>query len=448
MNEIIKILEPTIKTKPIEFAPQYDNDGRKMDVAGEKLGLSSPYITINTLAFWDTSISEFLMDTSGFLPKVTFTIFDINQRLTNEFLPIDDIACIFIRSDNTDFSSVRQDFKITSFSKVYDDVYSVEAILHIPNLFNDEIYGHKGTSFSCLKEIASLLGLGFASNIQDTNDSMYHICSNDNFKEFITNDILSYIYKDDRSFFVCYIDQWYYLNLIEVNCLLKKEIELNQTSWVAGASTELHKEKEKNIESLFLSNLPDSDGRANFVNDYEIINIGGMKSIKNGYRQNVIYYDKDKKSHQQYFIESLTTEGIDADDRVIKGERNEDHTKNTRNIHFESLFLDNAHENYFFAKAFNRLNVEEINKFKVKFDMNGINFGLMNYMVIPIHISNNSEVYGDLEGGGVDVNVPLSGNYIITSMMYEYNQMKGGGTKLSFIGKKREVRKKHIDETI
>lgn len=447
MNKIIKITEPTIKTKKIEFDLQYDDSGNKLDVAGEKLGLSSPYITINTLAFWDSSILEFSLDTSGFLPKVMFTIGDINHSLSNEFLPIDDIACVFIRSDNTDFFSVRQDFKITSFVKIADSVYSVEGILHIPKMFNDEIFGHKGTSFACLKEIAGLLGLGFASNIQDTNDSMYHVCCNDNFKEFISSEILGYIYKDDKSFFTCYVDQWYYLNLVEINCLFKKDVELDQTSWVAASSTELHKEKEKNIELLFLSNLPDSDGRANFIEDYEIINNGGMKSIKNGYRQNIIYYDKDKKKHEQYFIESLTTEGIDADDRVMKGERNEDHTKNTRNIHFESLFLDNAHKDYFFAKAFNKLNIDEINKFKVRFELKGINFGLMNYMIIPIHISNQNRLYEDINGG-TDVNVSLSGNYVITGMCYEYGLIKGGGTRLSFVGKKREIRKKHIDETI
>lgn len=446
--DIIKILRPTIRTKPMEFPSQYDDNGNKMDVANEKLGLSSPFITINTLEFWDSSILEFILDTDGFLPKAIFTIHDINKSLVNEFLPIDDLACIFIRSDNTDFSSIRQDFKITSFTKITEDVYSVESILHIPNLFNDEIYGHKGTSFSCLKEIANILGLGFASNIQDTNDSMYHICANDNFKEFITNEISSYIYKDDRSFFICFIDQWYYLNLVEVNCLMKKEINLEESSWVAGATTELNGEKRKNTELLFFSNLPDSEGRANFIMDYEIINDSGRRSIKSGYRQNLMYYDKDNKKHEQYFIESLTTEGIDSDDRVIKGERNEDHTKNTRNIHFESLFLENAHENYFHAKAFNKLNIEEINKFKVRFDINGVNFAISNYMVIPIHLSNNSQLYADINGDNNDTNVSLSGNYIITGMKYEYQLANNSGTKISFIGKRREIRKKFIDETI
>jgi hypothetical protein len=324
----------------------------------------------------------------------------------------------------------------------------VESILHVPELYNDRIYGHKGTSFSCLKEVAEILGLGFSSNVNDTNDSMNHICANENLKDFILEDVLSYIYKDDRSFFVCFIDQWYNLNLIEVNSLIKKEINLEQVSWVAHATTELDGEKEKNIELLFFSNLPESDGRSNYIQDFEIINDGGRRSIKNGYRQNIMYYDKDNKNHEQYFIESLTTDGIDSDDRVIKGEKNEDHTKNTRNIHFESLFLENAHENYFFAKAFNRLNLDEINKFKVRFDMNGINFAVTNYMVIPIHLSNNSQLYADISGDNNDTNVSLSGNYIITGMKYEYDLSKNNGTKLSFIGKRREIRKKFLDETI
>ena len=447
MNDIIKILEPTIKTKPIEFSPQYV-DGQKIDSAGEKLGMSSPYIAINTLAFWDTSILKFDLTTDNFLPKCSFIIHDINKGLSNEFMPIDDIACVFIRSDNTDFSSIRLDFKIISFQKISEDVYSIDSILYIPNLFNDEIFGHKGTSFSCLKKIAEVLGLGFASNIQDTNDSMYHICSNINYKDFICDEVMSYIYKDDKSFFICYIDQWYYLTLVEANSLFKKDIELNQSSFVNGGA-ELHKEKDKFIELLFLSNLPESDGRPNFINKYEIMNEGGTKAIMNGYRQNVIYYDKDNKNHEQYFVEALTTEGIDADDRVIKGERNEDYTKNIRNIHFESFFLENCHENYCFAKVFNKLNLQEIDKFKVRFYMSGVNFGLMNYMIIPIHISNNDRVYADINGDNNDVSIPLSGNYIISGMNYSYDIMSGvGATKLEFIGRKREIRKKHIDETI
>lgn len=444
MKDIIKISKPTLKTKPIQFDPQYE-DGKKIGIAGEEFGASSPYITINTLAFWDDYIYEFEMDTSGFLPRVKFIINDINARLVNEFMPIDDIACVYIRSDNTDFESVRQDFKIISFQNLGTNLYAVDGVLNVPNLYNDEIFGHKGTSFSCLKKIASELGIGFASNISDTNDSMYHICSNTNYKEFIEKDIMEYIYKDDKSFFTCYIDQWYYLNLVEINSLISSTIDPEEMSFVSMGG-ELHEEKDKDIEGLFLSNLPESDGRANFISGYDIINYGGRKGIKNGYRQNIIYYDKDKKEHNQYFVESLTTEGIDTDSRVIKGERTEDHTKNIRNIHFESLFVDNAHDNYFFAKVFNKINIEELSKFNVRFYMNGVNYALSNYMSIPIHITNNNQNYEDSEGN--DTNIPLSGSYIITGMQYKYSLTDGGATRLTFIGKKREIRKRDIDETI
>lgn len=443
--DVIKIIEPTIRTKPIEFSPQYE-DGHKLDIAGEKLGASSPYITINHMAFWDNTILEFILDTSGFLPKVSMILVDTNQLLVNEFMPINDIACVYLRSDNVDFDSIRQDFRITSFYKVREDVYSVEGLLHIPLFFNTVIQSFKGTSLECIKEIAKEHGLGFATNVSDTNDSMYHLCTNQSHRDFIELEVMKYIYSNDESFFICYIDQFYYINLVEINSLLKVDAEVEMTS-VVGAGGELHDEKDRMEDVLLLGNLPINDGKPNFINSYKPINVSGIRGIRDGYRQNILYYDKNDKSHVQFFIESLTTKGIDSDDRVIKGEVDEDYTKNIRNNVFDSLFKDNAHENYFYATVSNRLNVNEINKIMVEFNMNGVNFGLANYMTVPIAISNNSQMYKDLNENNDEMNISLTGNYIITGMRYIY-RIDNPFTRLSFVGKRREIRKRFIDETI
>lgn len=443
--DILRISKPTLTTKAIEFSPQYV-DGKKEDVAGEKLGASSPYMEINTMAFWDENILKFSLDTSGFLPRFTATVIDVNKYLINQFMPIDDIASIYIRSDNVDYQSIRQDFRITSFYKVSEDVYFAEGILHVPNMFTEHIKSYKGTSFEVMKEIADSLGLGFASNVQSTNDDMYHLCHGMSPKNFIENEILDYIYLDDNSFFLCYVDQFYYLTLIEVNSLLKSEIEMDYTSFVPMGG-EGHEEKDRFVHQLFLSNTAISDGKPNKIENFSISNVGGKRGMRDGYRQNIIYYDKDNRNSVQYFVEALTTEGIDADDRVVKGERNEDYTENTRNNVYDTLFRDNAHENYFFSKVFNKINKQEIGKIIANFDMNGVDFSLSNYMTVPILISNLSNLSEDLDADSDMTNVTMSGNYIITGMMYKFDQ-NSPYIRLSFVGRRREIRKKNLDETI
>lgn len=443
--DILRISKPTILTKAIEFSPQYV-EGKKEDIAGEKLGASSPYIEINTMAFWDDSILKFSLDTSGFAPRFTATVVDTNQYLVNQFMPVDDVASVYIRSDNVDYESVRQDFRITSFYKVSDDIYFVEGILHVPNLYTETIKSYKGTSFSVLKELAESYGLGFASNIQDTSDDMYHLCHNMSPKSFIENEILNYIYLDDNSFFLCYIDQFYYLTLIEINSLLRTDIEMDFTTFTSIGG-EGHDEKERFTHQLFLSNTSVSDGKPNKIESYSIANVGGRRGIRDGYRQNIIYYDKDRRESIQYFVESLTTDGIDVDDRVVKGERNEDHTENIRNNVFDTLFSDNAHANYFFSKVFNKINVNEIGKVATIFNMNGVDFALSNYMTVPVLITNLTNMSKDLDEDGDTTNVTLSGNYIITGMCYTFDQ-DSPYIRLSFLGKRREIRKKNIDETI
>ena len=422
MDIIRKIFEPTIEVKNLEILNKASDKSRSDDIGERKIGSTSPYLIIRDMQFFDDSVISFELSTEKFLPRVIATISDVNSRLNTDALPLDDILSVYIKSDNKDFKGIRQDYRIINFHKRGND-YVVEAILEVKGLWVDRIKGFDGTSFEFLKIIAKELKLGFSSNLEATNDKMYHICPNINYHDFINNELMNVCYLDNKSFFICYIDQFYYLNVVEVNRLVKRDWDISESSSVyIGEEHSIDKTRE--VGNQYISNHPRMGGKPAFLIEYDINNRAGRSGIKNGYKTNLIYYDKNNEKYDEFFIETITTDGITDNDIVIKGEIDENHLENTRDISLGSYFQDNVHKNYYVAKVMNNYNSEELAKVNLPIEIAGIDFGLYNYQSIPLEIMVKDQSYVDLDQRNEEegLNKALSGMYIITGLKYLYDK--------------------------
>ena len=422
MDIIRKIFEPTIEVKNLEILNKASDKSRSDDIGERKIGSTSPYLIIRDMQFFDDSVISFELSTEKFLPRVIATISDVNSRLNTDALPLDDILSVYIKSDNKDFKGIRQDYRIINFHKRGND-YVVEAILEVKGLWVDRIKGFEGTSFEFLKVIAKELKLGFSSNLEATNDKMYHICPNINYHDFINNELMNVCYLDNKSFFICYIDQFYYLNVVEVNRLVKRDWDISESSSVyIGEEHSIDKTRE--VGNQYISNHPRMGGKPAFLIEYDINNRAGRSGIKNGYKTNLIYYDKNNEKYDEFFIETITTDGITDNDIVIKGEIDENHLENTRDISLGSYFQDNVHKNYYVAKVMNNYNSEELAKVNLPIEIAGIDFGLYNYQSIPLEIMVKDQSYVDLDQRNEEegLNKALSGMYIITGLKYLYDK--------------------------
>lgn len=440
MSIIRKFFEPTIEVKKIEILNREESDGRATDVGEDKAGSSSPYIVINDLAFFDSNITDFTLSTEKLLPTIKVTLNDISDGMKNEFLPLDDILSLFLKSDNDDFKGVRQDYRITSLVSTGSKFF-LEATLELPEFWVDRIEGFDGSIHSYLQQIAKNMNLGFASNVDNTNDAMYHICPNVSYKELIMNELMKSVYSDFDSFYHIYVDEHYYLNLVEINSLFQTEIEAELESTV-DSNYEITFANEKYAEENYASNHQARAANANYIFDYKIINNAGKSRNRSGYRQVINRYNKSIQDYEEVFVESTITKNIGAEMKVLKGEELEDHTTNIRVNRVGTYFPDNVHDNYYEAKIGNSINKEEISKLNLAITYLGTDFSLTNFKKIPVEIMTQDQNYHDMDYDTNEkgVNQSLSGMYVVTGLKYRYGN-RGLKIYQEFLAKKREFKK-------
>lgn len=410
------------------------------------LGDFSPFVMINGMRFDTKLIERFELDVSGFLPKVTVTLKEVGGIFQSKHFPKDgDLISVYMRSRSTAFKSIRNDFKILDVparpsedSQGERNKFTVSGILNVPGIYSEKMKAYTGTSFEVLQQVARDLGLGFASNDDSTNDSMTWINPADSVLKFVTEDIGAHVYKDDRSFYVVFVDQYYYLNLVEVNSLIVHDMEPEQVKVVNTSSDDFYKSDtplEFSVKPLVLSNADTSMNTPNFITRYAPINNSGQVSLRNAYRRVLQQYNKDDRSRIEYFIETLNTEG--SDDKVIlKGRADEDHTKFVKYKYLGTQINDNMHPNYLHALVQNYQNNVELTKVGMICELLELNPALYRYQPIPVVITNK----GNLGRFGLtndqsqqttetnDVVTPdkvLTGIYVIVSMKYIFSLASG-----------------------
>ena len=436
-NDITTKSNPVIELSPLSIPDgEFGTSGtdRSGEKASEKAGSYMPYISINGMVFSESLLKSFILDVTEFLPTVTFVIEDVAENFINDFYPMDgDVVSVYIKSENKDFKPIRQDYRISNANSLPSDgnktKFIVSASLDIPKLYADYIKSYpESTSLKVAEEISEHLSLGFASNEDETNDSMNWICPNVTILDFIKNDLLCHSYKDDNSFFICFIDQYYYLNFLEVNTLIKKEFDFEKVSNVLIKESYYEDSVNENTtEYFFLTNASSASPTPNYITKYTVLNNSGDISMSTGYRNIINSYSKNDKEMEQYFLESLSTDGTTEDEIILRGKASENSEDHPKSFWFGGKSKENIHENYYFADANNKINNDELGKINLKVYLPSINTSIHKYKIVPVHIVNKNDAFVDAQPSAdtdqetnISVNKLLSGFYIVTSIKYAY----------------------------
>jgi hypothetical protein len=441
MKDIIVHFDPTRTLKSLRINDlEFGTNGNPIhgEKGSKKAGASAVYVQINDYVIPTNDIISCEINTDGFLPELYLTIGDSTGLLLNNSYPVDgDQINLLIRSINSDFKNIRCDFRImnvASYPAVNgDSIFSMIAILDIPELYNDRIVSFgKDTSLNTLKKIAKELQLGFASNVTATNDEMVRLCANTSYIDFILNDVIQSAYLDDDSFFTCYIDINYNLCLVEVNELLINNNSLEKitnTTWSMDWGYD-DPEKTPFLSDFIMSNHKDLGATLNYITAYSLENNSGDSFMKHGYLSTLIYYDKKNEKIKDFFVESLNDPSTTSDRIILKGRKDEDHRSLIKNYYFNDMFVDNVHKNYYYAKINNNINLENINKVNLKITTAAVNPAISKFKIIPIQIVNVSKTYIDWENNtsaGSDqysINKLLSDFYVATGISYIYDSSK------------------------
>ena len=435
-RSIVSIVDPTIETdliamedtgsKEAQEKPKSTPEGVNADDSA-RAGAIVPVITINTTSFRDDELIYMETDFSNSvsIPTIDVSIDDSKgNKFALEFPTDGDVISLYLRPPDTEnLRPIRIDFDIVEIRSDSESMqYGISGVMKIPGFFAEKCESFADdTSFEQVKSICSNIGLGFASNVTSTDDSMPRLCAFDTYKEFVDKAV-AYSYRDDDSFFTWYLDPYYYLCLVNINSQFDLEDTADQVnvsqSVPSGMDPNSTGAADTQQAALILTNQPGKEGNNMFITSYSLLQSTGTIWRKNGYKKYAQFFDinDSDEEYMSIFVDALTTEGSENDFILPKGRVGED-TYLDQNMYKwvgkqAPFSLDgNVHDNYLFAGILNFHNLEEIKKTSLKITIEGMNFYIYKYMKIPIAIYSMAQGKDSIDKlKGRDADLGESGN--------------------------------------
>lgn len=409
--------------------------------ATDAVSLEVPVIRINDKILSAFEIISLYIDCTEFIPKIELkAIFTYERFLLLDQVKDGDLLSIAIRPQNNNLKIIRNDYIITNaiVSERYnssENNISPYMITFIGELFIPKMYlsgldlSFCGTTFESMQNYAKVLGLGFATNDDSTNDKQNWLSYNITPREYIEN-VVKHSWKDNNSFYHVWIDVYYNLNFINVNKqLMMDESELEygallnniDSNFIYGSNV---KKDNTVIFPKFLSNAEFLIGTSSFINSWHSENkssyvtssIGTVMSC-NIYEHNNINYENGDKLYWSLDIEPVyDTSKLDShiilrgrctyDSSVNVGELARANYKATdifrknrwmgvqytcsNTSEDSSKWNGNQHMNYNRAFVHNEMNNRELDKLNLYVTVSGINSNMIRGGKIPIMLLNKS----------------------------------------------------------
>ena len=479
-RSILSLIDPTIQPDAmgIEDAESLEALKEKEEKSGGSVhnsmkqskieGSAYPMIQINTNKISKNDLYSFILELTGFLPRIIVTVIDTEKKFTSLDYPKDgDVISLYLKGDEANkLRPIRLDFDIESIDYAPGEfgIFTFNGVLKIPGIFSEKCKGYtKDSSFNHLMSVCEELGLGFASNVEGTNDIMNRICPYDPTIKFIS-EITKTAYLNEDSFFTSYIDPYYYLCLVNLNKQFDETDELDSVLVTPSMKMDINSSDGSNssegvIGNLVITNRRDFKGSDLYIIKHGLGNLSGRTWMDNGYKRYCQYYDNVEKNFDSFFVDPLTTKGSENDKILLKGRKDEDFYKTQIKYKYigkqHSGENGNMHDNFMYSQILNHQNLDEIQKMYLNVTMEEVNYNIYRYQRIPVLIYDNDmivknalkirdESLGDdnIKGEGdagkidnvenidyTDTNVEiknefLSGYYVVSEIVYRY--IRGG----------------------
>jgi len=461
-NHILTITEPTIKLDKVVFESLGEGEPEAKGV-----NISKGYllmVSINGYIFSDSDILRMVLNCGGAIPTINLTISDSMGLFNIDTFPRDGDVINFRMGtlDKTSYKDIRIDFDITSADQPRQNAdikggkYNFSGRMKVPGLYADECksYG-TGTSLDHIESIANDLKLGVATNIDSANDKMNLILPfNSRFDTL--GDLVKHSYIDEDSFQSYCIDQYYYINYVNLNTLLESEESVEEMIFaydkeindMPGNGSDDSPNQTK--KPLILTNHKRDIGTNLFIEAQSLINSAGSKLKKNGYKRTLQFFENDSDeglvSHE---IEPFSSKNMADIEEPMKGRRGEDRYKGETKTKYTGRKnadpeTSHTHLNYEYASISNAQNLDEIKKMSLEVSLAAFNPSIHLFQKLPvlIYTGNQQKLGADkvikdakkekgfdtivdddlatLTAGSYVVDEFLSAFYIVGSIEYTY----------------------------
>ncbi len=415
------------------------------------IGVDYPFIAINAYVFKTGEILDFELDANDFIPKVYLKVglFDSAAFKSQTFPKDGDILSLFIRAKDNAFKPIRNDYLITNvragkgLNEGRGSTIEFFGELFVPHMQDEIVKSFEGTSFEVLQKI---LQLGFATNETTTSDTQKWICGGDTYSNFLQY-ITKHSWKDDKSFYQCYIDVYYHLNFVNVNNQVDGDGKidaaiLDSTLMKDIVSDQKVEEGSKKKVPKMLSDMTNFSGTNMFIRTYEVHNNSSAISKKWGYKSYIQFFDQKSNKTWEIFVDPLVSEGSEKQKILLKGrpfpkaadgKAQEEYWKTQNKYFWRGIQYRDVHDKYMFSELWNERNAEELEKMYMTADIERWNPNIYRGEKIPIILHTMSDPAKRMKDGTPDdKKVPAnqtpavmdqfySGYYMVDGLTWQYS---------------------------
>jgi len=431
------VFEKTIQLDELSIPGDETKGGKQKPE--DSISLEFPLIKINEYIFSRDEIRSVTIDCTEFLPRITLNIVMLSQLfLAKEPVKDGDIISVAIRNRSDVLKIIRNDYVITGWHVQPNTTETKAPVLmtfygelFIPGLKSQKSdFSFEGTTYYALQDFAKKYGLGFSSNEKDTDDKQVWLKANIAGDIYI-NKVVDRAWKDQSSFYDCWIDIYYNLNFINVNNQLvsaESEVDIGamvsnvDKNYTYGADTA--ESKTATTVKVF-SNFPNFRTTPFFITTWRPLNRSSAITFQIGTRMTcemfehnkfifedstkqkywavpiTPYYDPDK-TNKTILLRGRASYVVDKD----KAGKNKNPELKRANYPYVELYEKypwlgtqytisnpnddnlqwdgNHHRNYQVARVQNLINNKELDKLNLHIEVNGNNFNIIRGDKVPV----------------------------------------------------------------
>jgi hypothetical protein len=477
-TNILSLFKPTIQLDEIAIR-DVESDAQDIKVSDDHarpskiVGNIAPYVKVNGYVFDHNDILDMSLFETGFLPTMTITIRDSKGVFKSAYFPkTKPVLGLYIMSKHDKLKCVRCDFLIRGiFSDSSIDPMdqyagknmelTFDCVLMVPNLYDNKPKSYPGmTSYDALRDVATEMQLGFATNENYTNDKMTWLKPLTSKVNFIQH-VMVRAFKDDSSFYHGFIDKYYHLNFVNMSTALAEDGDLSKVYNKLITYADIYEsdgDAQQSAEpaDLVLTNFSKMAKSDAFIYEYRPETSSGGKLLKSGYERSVSYYDQQLTRNPATNIVSLDVRPLTTTLLPGKSDESDDRMKKfSSNLSYGEwcgIDYNNGHDNFNYAQIQNEHNNNEVRKITMQIKMKGMNLNLTRGMRVPVIIirENASETATDFESRipeedaarndteksdelGIIKDKWLSGFYVVDTITYMYDARSGFMTEASLL---------------
>jgi len=480
-SRIRQIFGHTIRLDELSLRASESNESEN---TSNLSGVQYPMIKINDYIISIVEIDDFNIDCTGFIPSVTLRCTFSHQKfISKEMVKDGDIMSVAIVNKSDMLNIIRNDYIITNVISSENDTNGISSYtmsffgqLFVPGLSSAKLnLSFEGTSLEAMQDSAKALGLGFATNEDNTDDKQVWISGRNKMYEYLDKTVKR-SWKDEKSFFAMWIDIYYNLNFVNVNKqLMESEENVDLAVWLNNVDHEYTFGKEANkmaeteIAKVF-SNYVNYKASSFYVTTWKPINrsssitfdVGTKTSAQMFEHNNLLFADENAKKFWSLDMEPIYDDKKVTSHILLRGRANRDPNNTDESMQANYSFVDiyesrpwmgiqytvsnpnddnlkwdgNHHKNYLRAGAQNIINNKELDKLNVYVTVNGTNANVIKGDKIPLALVKTDRVENlliDKDSKGRDVvDKFYSGWYYVKGFSINWSRHKSSSIISNF----------------